>query len=155
MVQKENIENIIDKMIDKVLEKYPPDRLEEIKKRTNSVWFGRRMLDRIAYIYSGFPAGLPDLPDNVTVNQKDLVVQLQSILNNSDWDTDYYPGLTPGGAPNILTSYLGCKADILSAESFHVVPIIKEASDVYSLNEPGFIPGTAGFRYSFFKFIDK
>lgn len=147
MTGNKNIEIIIDDLLERVLEKYPQERVNKIKDRANDLWNGKAPKDRIAYIYSGtYPLrDMPILPQDATQNQKDLAEQLQSIINHSDWDDDFFPALSPGLKQITIPSYFGCIEEVAS-ESTKVKPIINHPSDVYKLAEVGFVPGTEGFE---------
>jgi hypothetical protein len=138
-------EALIDSLIEKVLEKYPPERVARIKAHTNAVWHGHPMQDRIVYIANegGELRGLPDIPAEANEDQRDLILQLQTIINHGDWDDDFFPAIASGIKQVAIPSYFGCVEEEVS-DSNRVGPIIHDPSDVYSLPELGFVPGTVG-----------
>jgi hypothetical protein len=138
-------EALIDRLIDQVLEEYPVDRVARIKERTNAVWYSQPLGKRIVYIASQADpaAGLPPIPAGATEDQRDLIVQLQTIVNHSPWDDDFFPAIASGLRQVCIPSYFGCVEEEASASN-RVGPIVRTASDVYSLPELGFVPGTVG-----------
>jgi hypothetical protein len=136
---------LIDGLIEKVLATYPAERIERIKQRTSAVWHGHPLPDRIVYIAgeAGEIRGLPDIPAEANEDQRDLIIQLQTILNHGDWDDDFFPAISSGLRQVAIPSYFGCVEEEVSSSN-RVGPIIREPSDVYSLPELGFVPGTVG-----------
>lgn len=99
---------------------------------------------RIPYVIYGEPIKqLPVLPENILVNERELVKQLQYILEHADWNDDYFPGLSPGICQAAIPSCFGCTEETASM-STRVKPAIQNPGDVYLLPEIGFGPETAG-----------
>ena len=137
-------EIIIDSLIQSVMERYPQERLNEIKERSNNIWNGKPAKDRLTWAYAeGFDRKAPEIPLYVDENQRDLIHELQLILNRSDWNNDYYPGITSGLRQVAIPSYFGCVDEITNSTT-RVKIIIKDPSDVYSMPEPGFVKGSVG-----------
>jgi hypothetical protein len=141
-----DVEKIIDDLIGRVKERYPKQRIQKIKDRTNAVWFGRPPQDRLVYIScENFERtrDLPEIPAAATPSQRELIEQLQTIINHSDWDDDFFPAIASGLRQVTIPSYFGCVEES-AGNANHVKPIIREAANVYQLPEIGFIPGTVG-----------
>lgn len=144
-MENHSVELIIDQLINNAQEVYPKARIERIKERTENVWYHRDNQDRIVHIFMGTAPDkdIPPLPDDITPDQKELIYQLQSVINHSKWDDDFFPALSPGLKQIIIPSYFGCIEEIASA-STRVKPAIHDPSDVYNLPDVGFVPDNDG-----------
>ncbi len=138
-------ERLIDGLIEKVLDRYPPERVANIKERTESVWRGSPPADRMVYVVGEGDEirDLPQIPEEASQDQTDLIMQLQTIANHADWDDDFFPAIGSGLRQVAIPSYFGCREEAVSASN-RVGPIITDPADVYSLPEIGFVPGTVG-----------
>lgn len=131
-------DDVIDALIEKVLKAYPEKRLEEIKARTASAWkdknYGQGAYgDRIPYVVLSLPpAEMVNVPADATQDQKDIINQLMFMLHNSMSDCDYFPAFTSGLEQVAVPSMFGCVKECSSA-SERVKPIIHSPGDVYSL----------------------
>lgn len=144
MQQNVSVQQIIDRLVEKVLEKYPPARTRQIRERMDGLWYNRPLQDRMAYTLVNLPPeNLPELPEDISPWDKELVEQLQCIVEHSSWQDDFYPAISPGIKQITIPSYFGCIEEIASASS-RVKPVIHDPSDVYRLQDTGFVPGTDG-----------
>lgn len=134
----------VEQLLDQVRNCYPEARIAASKKRLEALWDGMPYDGRVPYVLWGLPPGeVSELPEGLTDNERELVVQLASITAHSVWKDDYVPGLVPGVRQVIIPSFFGCVEEFASA-SLRVKPIIQNPRDVYELPEVGFGPGTPG-----------
>jgi len=144
MPAKTWLDEQLERLLDQVRNCYPEARIAASKKRLKALWDGKPYDGRIPYVLWGLPPGeVPELPEGLTDNERELVVQLASIIAHSVWEDDYVPGLVPGVRQVIIPSYFGSEEEFASA-SLRVKPIIRKPMDVYELPEVGFGPGTPG-----------
>jgi len=128
---------MIDKLIEKVLEAYPPERIERIKKRSEYTWNSNKDLesDRISYIvFANSGMQFPPIPEKTSDIDKEMIHQLRFMLDHSVIDDEHFPAFPSGIEQVTIPSMFGCVKESISA-SDHVKPIIKTPSDVYSLPE--------------------
>lgn len=144
MDSKTIVSNIIEKQLGQIHERYAPDRVESTKSRMKRFWNHTPDFGRIPYVvWGGAPKQMPEFPKDTPENDRELVTQLQGILEHAEWEDDYFPALSPGVRQVTIPSYFGCVEETASA-SVRVKPAIAEPKDVYTLPEVGFGPETPG-----------
>jgi hypothetical protein len=134
---RNHADDIIDDLIEKVLLAYPPERLKRIKARSESAWKNISgncsYNDRIPYVVlNSILPEKPEIPDDTSDIQRDMINQLKSMFLNSVIDDEYYPAFSSGVEQVTIPSMFGCVKEIISG-SDHIKPIINSPSDVYSL----------------------
>jgi hypothetical protein len=143
-----SVEKIIDGLVSRVAERYPQARIAGVKRRTEPVWLsGSRVAapgERAPYMVGLAPArNVPEIPPEATPDQAEMVRQLASIAERSEWDDELMPGLAPGIRQVLIPSFFGCTEEILP-DSVRVKPMIHDPDDVDRLPSVGFGPGTIG-----------
>lgn len=134
----------IESLVDRVIEAYPPERLEDRKRRMRSIWDGRMADDAIPYVFRSCPGPIdPDLAACAPqqTHEQALLFQLGQILDRAGLDEDYVPGLFPGLRQLTVPSIFGA-TETFSEKHSWVDPIIREPGDVRRLPEPSYAPGT-------------
>lgn len=140
----DTVNQCIARLLDRIDAAYPEARKSAIRARMQAFWNGGMCADRLPYAVLVF-GGAPQLPADTPARDRELVGQLAAIAAHGEkWDDDFYPALSTGVRQVNLPSYFGCVEEFSSA-SVKVKPIIRDASDVYSIPTPGFIPGSAGW----------
>ncbi|MCL2665416.1 MAG: uroporphyrinogen decarboxylase family protein [Defluviitaleaceae bacterium] len=132
-------EEIIDILTEQVVNAYPPEKLERIKKQSG--WSWNSALDtvessgRISYValHGGVPEE-PRIPEGASEIQADIISQLKMMLHNAVTDDEYYPGFSSGCEQITVPSMFCAKKESISG-SDHIKPLIESPSDVYSLPE--------------------
>ena len=135
MPKRNRADDIIDKLIEQVLEVYPPERLERIRSRSEATWKGAAYGDRISYVvFNGHIPEEPQIPDDASDIQREMIYQLKMMLHNSVIDCEFYPAFSSGCEQVTVPSMFCCVKESIS-DSNHIKPVIKSPSDVYSLPE--------------------
>lgn len=137
------VQEIVGAQLDAIAGAYPPARMASIRTRMEAFWNreSHRYIPRIVF---GLPVrAMPELSGDATEDERELVAQLQGILEHAPWDDDFYPALFPGLRQVLIPSFFGCVEEFASA-SVRVKPAIGEPGDVYRLPDAGFGPGTVG-----------
>ena len=136
-LKRNQADDIIDNLIEKVLLAYPEERLKRIRTQSEYTWNSNKnnknTSGRISYVVLSY--NLPEepkIPEDAADIQKDMITQLKFMLHNSVKDDEYYPAFTSGLEQVTIPSMFCCVKEIISA-SDHVKPVIKSPSDVYSL----------------------
>ena len=138
--KRNQADDVIDSLVDRVLAAYPPERIARVKARSEWTWNSglapANFNDRISYFVAS--SGDPDLakefqtPEDASDIQGEMIWQLRGMLNNSVVDCEYYPGFSSGCEQVTIPSMFGCVKEGVS-DSDHIRPVIKTPSDVYSL----------------------
>jgi len=141
MSKRNYADDVIDNLIERVLSAYPIERLERIKSRSESTWNRNRQTlnnkylynDRISYIVLNYNIpGEPQVPDDASDIQREMIYQLKIMLHNAVIDDEFYPAFSSGLEQVTIPSMLCCVKESIS-NSNHVKPVINTPSDVYSL----------------------
>ena len=147
MSKRNRADDIIDELIEQVTTVYPRERLERIKSRSESTWKGSGTdksciyKDRISYVVQNYniPEN-PQIPDDASDIQKEMISQLKFMIHNSIIDDEYYPAFSSGLEQVTVPSMFRCVKESIS-NSEHVKPVIQTPSDVYSLPEADILEG--------------
>jgi len=135
----------IDHLLTRVAERYPDAVCAVRRDRLRRFWDNHPAEGRIPYIVSDF-SRRPDWPEvnqAYTAVQRDLILQLRSIIDHADWDDDYVPQLSTGLVQPTLPAYFGAKERYASS-SVEVIPAINEPEDAERLPIIGFPPDSHG-----------
>jgi hypothetical protein len=137
--KRNQADDIIDDLLEKVLAAYPPERLERIRAQSEYSWNSANYKGagsgRISYVILSWNVPEePRVPEDALDVQADMINQLKFMLHNSVVDAEYYPGFSSGCEQVTVPSMFCCVKEIISA-SDHIKPVIKSPSDVYSLPE--------------------
>jgi len=152
ILMNENPEKLIDALLDEVEAKNSPEKVKRIIQRASAAWNNDYPKDGLIYSVTenlgkirGFAEIGPclDKASGLPQKQKDLLLQLRLISNNSDWDNDFYYGIPSGLRQIAMPSYFGCE-EYDNGTTTVVRPSIKTAGDIYSMKPRGFVKGSAG-----------
>ena len=140
--RRNRADDMIDRLVEQVLAAYPPERIGRIKSRSEASWKGTgEYKDRIAYVLLsvGVP-GEPEIPEDASDAQRDMLWQLKFMLHNAAIDDEYYPAFSSGLEQVTVPSMFCCVKEGIGG-SGHVKPVINSPADVYSLPEAGIREG--------------
>ena len=132
----EQADEVIDLLIEKVTAAYPPERLRRIEARSEATWKNTRSYtDRISYVGVSYAVPSdPQIPEDASDVQRDMIEQLKFMLYNAAVDDEFYPAFSSGLEQVTIPSMFGCVKEIISGSDY-VKPIINSPDDVYSLPE--------------------
>lgn len=138
------VQAVVDAQLDEFQRVYPKDRLGAIRRGMEAFWNRAPGADRIPRAVFGLgPKALPAVPEGADEDERELISQLQCIVEHAPWGDDYCPGLSPGIRQVTIPAYFGCGEEFSSA-SVRVRPAISAPEDVYALPALGFGDETPG-----------
>jgi hypothetical protein len=130
--------NIVENLLDQIKDRYPTERMQATKQRLQALWDNQTSTNRMSYVLYAMPLKQsPKLSDDMSGIERELITQLQAILEHATWSDDYVPGLSPGINQAMLPAYFGCTEET-SPMTSRIIPVIHSPSDVYDLQEIGF-----------------
>ena len=135
--KRNHADDIIDELVEKVSAAYPAKRLERIRAQSEYTWNSANYTGpgsgRISYVVINTAAPEnPQIPEDASDIQKDMIGQLKMMLHNSVIDDEYYPGFSSRCEQVTIPSMFCCVKESIS-DSNRIKPVIKLPSDVYSL----------------------
>ncbi|MCL1910361.1 MAG: hypothetical protein FWG05_05440, partial [Kiritimatiellaeota bacterium] len=96
---RNSADDVIDDLIDRVNDAYPPERLARIRSRSECTWqsahSATEYTDRISYAMPAY-ASNAEIPADASDLQRETIWQLSSMLASAEIDSEYYPGFPSG-----------------------------------------------------------
>jgi len=130
--------DLIENLLSQIEDRYPTERIQTTKQRLQALWDHQPSTNRMPYVLYAMPLKQPPkLSDDMSGNERDLITQLQAIIEHAEWSDDYIPGLSPGINQAMLPAYFGCTEET-SPMTSRIIPVINSPNDVYNLPEMGF-----------------
>ena len=138
--------NIVENLLNQIKDCYPPKRIQATQQHLSNLWELQPITERMPYVLYAMPVKQPPkLTEDMSGEQRELITQLQAILEHAEWMDDYVPGLSPGINQAMLPAYFGCTEETSPLTS-RIKPVISNPHDVYNLPETGFEPETLAGR---------